>query len=761
MLSNPNDSEKIDSNPNFSNIPNPNSLKQNLPKSKSNENNSLSNANIMVNNDVNSTSVLFNNLISSPRLSNLISENTQDNQNPNMNNMETEKEEKNNPEEDKPRKNSYEDNYILIESDEENEDIQSDKIANQNINGLNNKELPNSELQENQKPNGNNNNNKVNGVNNTDKNKINEKDKFIDTEVEDAKNIERKLYYLRKISSNRKYKIRGKDKLNIQFFIANLKPHELLPNFAFSSDKYYFLPHKCRQVNQNYKGYIISFPGLKKSLCDKIIKKDLEHLCTYYFKRPRRKQTSLDIQVKDDKTLNDGVFLNDGIINFYLKIIEDEYTFGENKENNVLVMKSFFYNFIANQQNLNLSTDSFTYPDSCSYVKTKINVFSYKTLIIPTCENYHWSLIIVNDIDKMKNIFSESNLRAFREEQNFTGLGIGSPAKEEEVGDYPEIFYLDSFYDISQRRMLIILKYLFYEYQKIYNIDVNMHNFLVKNYYKIECYNPDVPKQNNTYDCGIFLLMYAELFLYNPSYFLQHISKKYKNNKKEINKENNNNAFIEIQNNVNDVSNVNNKTIINNNIINNININNQNNVKDNNNVDNTINIQEENNNNISKDITNEKEIPVENNNIIVKKDEAFIDTENNIDNEEDDHKAEFDIEKIDIQIEHNKTNENDETFIQNNENSKNENINEENNLLRNNDLNNTELEQEENSIRNWFSYELVNAQRTKIKNLINELSKIEKKKDLNQKMKEQNEIIEKYMKKQKEEFDVYFSNLNE
>ena len=74
---------------------------------------------------------------------------------------------------------------------------------------------------------------------------------------------------------------------------------------------------------------------------------------------------------------------------------------------------------------------------------------------------------------------------------------------------------------------------------------------------------------------------------------------------------------------------------------------------------------------------------------------------------------------------------------------------------------NAELEQEENSIRNWFSYDLVNAQRTKIKNLINELSKIEKKKELCQKMKEQNEIIEKYMSKQKEEFDKYFSNLND
>ena len=408
MLSSPNDSEKVDSNPNFSNLPNSNLITPNKSKSNQDGNNSLLNANTAMNTDINSTSVIFSNIINSPRLSNLISENSQDNQVQNMNNIETQNEEKNTPDENKERKNSIVDNIILSDSDED-EEIQSDKITPQNKNELNNTESQKSALQENQKPNENNSNNKVNGVKNTNKNGVNEKDKFIDTETQNSKNIERKLYYLRKISSNRKYKIRGKDKLNIQFFIGNLKPFELLPNFVFSSEKYYFVPHKCRQVTQNYKGYLISFPGLKKSLYDKIIKKDLEHLCTYYFKRPRRKQTSVDIQVKDEKTLNDGVFLNDGIVNFYLKIIEDEYTFGENKENNVLVLKSYFYNFIANQQNLNLSTDNFTYPDSCSFVKTKINVFSYKTVIIPTCENYHWSLIIVNDIDKMKNIFSESS----------------------------------------------------------------------------------------------------------------------------------------------------------------------------------------------------------------------------------------------------------------------------------------------------------------------------------------------------------------
>ena len=792
MLSSTKNSEKNLVDQNYQNI-NQNGKDTKLPNNERDKNIIFSKSNSPNINEANTTSVLFNSLSNTPRLSNFITANVQDNLVSNMNSNEAKDEQQNEINQNKTKKdseNNNEDNYILLESDEEmeendNENTSNNVNANQkpdnnnssngkmnntskndnntnfNKNNLNGQDLQ--KLQENKKINGD-----MNGtnINNKDKTQLNNKDKYIDTEG--PKKIERKLYYVRKITSNRKYKLRGTDKLNIQFFIGNLKPNDLLPNFVFTSEKYYYVPHKCRQVIQNYKGYIISFPGLKKLLSDKIIKKDLEHLCTYFFKRPRRKQTSLDIQVKDEKTLNDGVFLNDGIVNFYLKIIEDEYTCGEDKANNVLVMKSFFYNFIANQENLNLSIGEFSYPDSCSFIKTKINVFSYKTLIIPTCENYHWSLIIVNDIDKMKNIFSESNLKAYHEEENFQGLGIADHSKEEGEGDYPEIFYLDSFYDISQRRMLIILKYLFYEYQKIYSIDVNMHNFLLKNYYKIECYNPDVPKQNNNYDCGIFLLMYAEMFLYNPSYFLQLISKKYKINKnKEINLVNNNNANAEDQSNVNGA---NNKDIINNNIINNnINLINQNNNNSNNIVNNISN-----NNickiNISNNINSGKENEFKNPNIIiknnndVKKDETFIDTENkeNIDNiKEDDNKIEIDFDKIDIQIEDTKAKENEDQEMRNNDYSPNDTYQYGTNLFGNNDLNNTEIDAEDNPIRNWFSYDLINSQRAKIKNLIIELSKIDKKKDLTEKMKDQNSIIEKYMEKQKVEFDEYFAKLKE
>ena len=736
--------EKAILNNNFPNNNNSNSVEAKQSYSETLENTSSNLTNIQNNPIVNTTSALFNNIMNTSRLSNFICENEGDNQVSNPDNKEIQNEEKNN-EQNKPQapkdsanNNENEDNFILLESDEENEEDDNNQEINNKINNgtyANNNSLLNNKRKNPNQVDGisnkinKNDENRVNGSNTND---INNKDKYIDTEVTAPKKVERKLYYIRKISSNRKYKLKGTDKLNIQFFIGNLKPHELLPNFVFASEKYYYVPHKCRQVTQNYKGYIISFPGLKRALYDKIIKKDLVKLCSYYFKKPLRKQRSLDIQVKDEKTLNDGVFLNDGIVNFYLKIIEDEYTCGEGKSNNVLILKSFFYNFISNQQTLDLSNNDFSYPESCSYIKTKINVFDYKTLIIPTCENYHWSLIIVNDIDKMKNIFSEENMKAYHDEENLVGTNLG---EKTQGGDYPEIFYLDSFYDISQRRMLIILKYLFYEYQKIYSVDVNMYNYLVKNYYKIECYNPDVPKQNNTYDCGIFLLMYAEIFLYNPMYFLKLISKKYKVNKN--NEINHNNIIIPgSQNNIN----------------------------------NRINISNQNNNNIIIGNGKEKEnIIINNNNIISqnesKKDEKFIETENkeNINSINDDNnKADFDIDKIDIQIEDTKTKDNLEQSIEIeqkiNDYSQNNTYQNGNNIFNSELNNNNELDPEEKAIRNWFSYDMVNAQRNKIKNLIIELSKIVGIKDENLIRTEQNAIIKKYMEKQKQEFDEYFAN---
>ena len=134
------------------------------------------------------------------------------------------------------------------------------------------------------------------------------------------------------------------------------------------------------------------------------------------------------------------------------------------------------------------------------------------------------------------------------------------------------------------------------------------------------------------------------------------------------------------------------------------------------------------------------------------------------------NKSEFDLDKIDIQIENYKDKENNEdnNDILNaleqegkfNDYAADNAYYDINNLL-SNDLNKIDIEQDEKPIRNWFSDELINAQRTKIKNLIIELSKIDKKKELKEIMNEQNSLIKKYMEKQKEEFDAYFSKLKD
>ena len=321
---------------------------------------------------------------------------------------------------------------------------------------------------------------------------------------------DKQLYYRRRLYSKQKFRYKGKDKINVQFYFGIYDKNSDLPAFIFTREKFHYSPHNVRQLVSN-TAYIVSFPGLHKLFQQKIIKRDLIHVCTYYFKHKRGKQKSVDIKIKDEKTLNDGVFLNDGIINFYLKIIEDEYAYNiiDNKitDNNVLIMKSYFYNSLSNQQNQDLS-NNFTYPDSCSFIGTKINVFNFKTLIIPICESYHWSLIIVNDIDKMKNLFNNSNED---DEFNINNYGYNNSCDsinniDNESLDYPEIFYLDSFFDMNQRRMVIILKYLFYEYQKIYNPKCDMSEFFMKNFQKIQCYIPDVPKQDNSFDCDILNL---------------------------------------------------------------------------------------------------------------------------------------------------------------------------------------------------------------------------------------------------------------
>ena len=77
----------------------------------------------------------------------------------------------------------------------------------------------------------------------------------------------------------------------------------------------------------------------------------------------------------------------------------------------------------------------------------------------------------------------------------------------------------------------MIKKYLFYEYQTAYPDKVTQNAVLtfndiisIKSKF-IRRYVPKVPKQTNSYDCGIYMLVYTELFLFNSEFFLTNARK--------------------------------------------------------------------------------------------------------------------------------------------------------------------------------------------------------------------------------------------
>ena len=58
--------------------------------------------------------------------------------------------------------------------------------------------------------------------------------------------------------------------------------------------------------------------------------------------------------------------------------------------------------------------------------------------------------------------------------------------------------------------------------------DSDILDVLKENSYFINSYLPTPPKQPNSYDCGIYLLIYAELFLYEPEFLLKSFRDKQK-----------------------------------------------------------------------------------------------------------------------------------------------------------------------------------------------------------------------------------------
>ncbi|XP_023617858.1 sentrin-specific protease 7 [Myotis lucifugus] len=249
----------------------------------------------------------------------------------------------------------------------------------------------------------------------------------------------------------------------------------------------------------------------------------------------------LGVTSEDLECLEEGEFLNDVIIDFYLKYLILEKASSELVERSH-IFSSFFYKCLTRKEN-NLTEDN---PNLSmaqrrhKRVRTwtrNINIFNKDYIFVPVNESSHWYLAVIcfpwleeavyedfpqtvspqqsqaqqsqhnnKTIDKDLRTTSAPSLGSVDSQSTETSMSI--PKK---VCKRPCILILDSLKAASiQNTVQNLREYLEVEWE----VKRKTHREFSKANMVDLC--PKVPKQDNSSDCGVYLLQYVESFFKDP-----------------------------------------------------------------------------------------------------------------------------------------------------------------------------------------------------------------------------------------------------
>ncbi|KAM5180657.1 sentrin-specific protease 7 [Mantella aurantiaca] len=260
----------------------------------------------------------------------------------------------------------------------------------------------------------------------------------------------------------------------------------------------------------------------------------------------------LAVSNEDLECLEHGEFLNDVIIDFYLKYLMLE-IFQKPFADRCHIFSSFFFKCLtrkeksSNDTNPDISTAERRHQRVKNWTR-HVDIFTKDFIFVPVNENSHWYLAVIcfpwleravyedkkeQDLvtySKTKNsgsviVFNDllSNTEELTEDSNSGSEDSCSsgpsynrkyPKPKSRIGKVckrPCILIFDSLTTGSVRTTVQVLReYLKVEYQVKKKSEKEFSRFSMRELF------PKVPKQNNSTDCGLYLLQYVESFSQNP-----------------------------------------------------------------------------------------------------------------------------------------------------------------------------------------------------------------------------------------------------
>lgn len=201
----------------------------------------------------------------------------------------------------------------------------------------------------------------------------------------------------------------------------------------------------------------------------------------------------------DLKCLDNGEYLNDNIMNFYIDYCKTNNGISKETLDNIHVFDVLFSTSLLKTLHNKSWDQGFTrkYHQSLKGWTKKVEIFNKKYLIFPIVNDSHWYLVIVSNL---KNVLTPC---------------VGNDLKK------PSIIFMDSLMlgepnNLEKQMMLAVNKPLieFIRLECLHKRGFDFPHSQMAS--KFSVYFPKLPNQTNFYDCGLFVLEYFERFIKSP-----------------------------------------------------------------------------------------------------------------------------------------------------------------------------------------------------------------------------------------------------
>ncbi|CAI9784206.1 unnamed protein product [Fraxinus pennsylvanica] len=203
---------------------------------------------------------------------------------------------------------------------------------------------------------------------------------------------------------------------------------------------------------------------------------------------PKGDPDAVSMSLRDIDLLRPDTFLNDTIIDFYIKYLK-------NKQNPDERLRFHFFNSFFFRKLADMDKDpSSAFDGKAAFQRVqkwtrKVNLLDKDFIVIPVNYNYHWSLIVICYFGKVAD---------------YEDLDANKLAR------VPCILHMDSIKGSHAGLKDLMQSYLWEEWKERRK---ETHEDLYSKFRNLKFISLELPQQQNSYDCGLFLLHYVELFL--------------------------------------------------------------------------------------------------------------------------------------------------------------------------------------------------------------------------------------------------------